>query len=102
MYVCVRVCMYECIYVSVCKYVYINVDSVITAAFHSVGMKHRGLASSSENACTRKAASVVVLTRSGSRLLKLPFRKCCSFLCPLYCCYVLICNKSELVKNCQL
>ncbi len=43
-----------------------------------------------------------IRTRSGSRSLKLPFRKCCSFLCLLnvaMCWYV---NKSELVKNCQL
>jgi hypothetical protein len=59
-------------------------------------MKHRGLASPSENACARKAASVVAPTRSGSRSSKLPFRKCCSFLCLLYCCYVTSLNLSRI------
>jgi hypothetical protein len=41
--------------------------------FHSVETQHRSLASPNENACTRKAVSVVVSTRSGSRLSKLLF-----------------------------
>jgi hypothetical protein len=53
--------------------------TVITAAFHSVRMKHRSLVSPSENACARKAASIVAPTRSGSRSSKLQSRKCCSF-----------------------
>ncbi len=69
---------------------------VITAAFHWVGTKHRGLASPSENACSRKAASVIAPTSSGSRLSKLLFRKCCSFLCLLYHCYVTSLNLSSI------
>ncbi len=72
---------------------------VITAAVHSVRTKHRGLASPSEIFCACKAASVIALTCSGSRSSELPFIKCCSILCLLY---MLLCNKSELVKNCQL
>jgi len=32
-------------------YIFLNFDIVITAVLHSVGMKHRSLASASENAC---------------------------------------------------
>jgi hypothetical protein len=72
------------------------VECVIMAAFHSVGTKCRSLALPSENACPCKAASVIAPTCSGSRSSKLPFRKCCSFLCLLYHCYVLSLNLSKI------
>ncbi len=75
------------------------------AVFHSVGMKHRSLALPSENACVRKAASVVALTRCGSRSSKLPFLAYRSKLENVAVSFVLVpllCNKSELVENFQL
>ncbi len=78
---------------------------VITAGFHSVGMKCRSLASPSENACVGKAASIVALTHSGSRSSKLLFLTYWSKLenTAVFFVFVpLLCTKSELVKNLQL
>ncbi len=51
-----------------------NINSVITALFHSAKMKRRSLCiAKSENVCMRKAASVIALTLSGSRSCELPF-----------------------------
>ncbi len=74
---------------------------VIMALFHSVEMKYCSLCGvKSENACERKAGSVIKLTLSVSRSCELPFL--------LYRCKVenvavsfvfelLVCDKSELV-----
>ncbi len=72
------------------------------AVFHSVETKHRSLVSPSEDACTRKAASIVASTHSGSRLSKLPFLAYGSKLenVALFIVFILVvCSKSELVKN---
>jgi hypothetical protein len=77
---------------------------VITEPFHSVGTKHRSLALPSENACARKAASVVAPTRSGSRSSKLLFLAYRSELENVAVSFVfvpLLCSKSELVRNFQ-
>jgi hypothetical protein len=68
-------------------------------------MKRRGLASPSENACARKAASVIALMRSGSRSSKMPFLPHWSKLENVAVFFVfvpLLCSKSELVENFQL
>ena len=78
---------------------------VVTAVFHSVRMKRRSLASPSENACVRKAVSIVALTCSGSRSSKLPFLAYRSKLENVAVFFVfvpLLCTKSELVENLQL
>ncbi len=80
-------------------------SSVIMVVFHSVETKCRSLALPSENACTRKAASIIASTRSGSRSSKLPFLPHRSKLenVAVFSDFVLlVCSKSELVENFQL
>jgi hypothetical protein len=75
------------------------------AVFHPIGFERRSLVSPSENACTRKAASVVAPKRSGSMSSKLQFLPHQSKLENVAVSFVsctVDCNKSELVKNFQL
>ncbi len=60
---------------------------VITAVLHSVGMKHRSLASASENACAGSGERFLFERTVVQGHLKLPFRKCCIF----FVFYLLLC-----------
>ena len=60
---------------------------VITAVLHSVGMKHRSLASASENACAGSGERFLFERAVVQGRLKLPFRKCCIF----FVFYLLLC-----------
>ena len=60
---------------------------VITAVLHSVGMKHRSLASASENACAWSGERFLFERAVVQGRLKLPFRKCCIF----FVFYLLLC-----------
>ncbi len=79
--------------------------TVITAVFHSVEIECRSLALPSENACARKAASVIASTCSGSRSSKLPFlphRSKLENVAVFFVFVPLVHSKSELVENFQL
>ena len=60
---------------------------VIAAVLHSVGMKHRSLASASENACAGSGERFLFERAVVQGHLKLPFRKCCIF----FVFYLLLC-----------
>ena len=68
------------------SYVY-GLHGVIMAVLHSVGMKHRSLASASENACAWSGERFLFERAVVQGRLKLPFRKCCIF----FVFYLLLC-----------
>ncbi len=80
--------------------------SVIMAVFHSASTRMLHLSRcQSENACTRKAASVVELVLSVSRSWELPFlpyRYKLENVAVSFVFELLVCSKSELVQNFQL